>query len=167
MAKKRRKGSTRSSSDLTVEAARTPKTKAPSRATWKIMDRGTSLAAAMLATRASGLAWRVATGRKPPTSGRHPDVTTREAVAWAVIGGSIVELVRTGVRRGAATYWVRSTGQLPPGMKPLAGGAAKGAGLAVVDTATDMAKEPAQTGPAPRTSRRAAKKKLSRRSRGR
>ena len=167
MAKKRRKSAKRSSSDLTVEAARTPKTKAPSRATWKVMDRGSSLAAAMLATRASSLAWRAVTGRKPPRSGRHPDVTTREAVAWAVVGGSIVELVRVGVQRGAATYWVKSTGQLPPGMKPLPSSALKGGALGVADTVADMAKEPAQKEPAPRTSRRAANKKLSRRSRGR
>ena len=171
MASRRKKKGSASSGhvaqDLNVEAARTPRTKAPSRATWKVMDRGSSVAAAMLATRASAVAWRLATGRKPPTSGRHPDVTTREAVTWAVVGGSIVELVRVGVRRSAATYWVRSTGQLPPGMKPLPSSALKGGLLGVADTAADMAKEPAQKEPAPRTSRRAAKKKLSRRSRGR
>ncbi len=146
--------------DLTVEAARTPRTKAPSRATWKVMDRGASVASAMLATRASAVAWRLATGRKPPTSGRHPDVTTREAVTWAVVGGSIVELVRVGVRRGAATYWVRSTGQLPPGMKPLDTRAAKASGTT---------KEPVLPEPAPHssTSKVGSTKKISRRSRGR
>jgi hypothetical protein len=142
--------------DLNVEAARTPRTKAPSRATWKIMDRGSSVAAALLATRASAVAWRVVTGRKPPTSGRHPDVTTREAVTWAVVGGSIVELVRVGVRRGAATYWVRSTGQLPPGMKPLDT-------RARTARSSGTTKEPVLSEPAPVTST----KKVSRRSRGR
>ena len=141
--------------DLNVEAARTPRAaKAPSRATWKVMDRGSSVAAALLATRASAIAWRVATGRKPPTSGRHPDVTTREAVTWAVVGGSIVELVRVGVRRGAASYWVRSTGQLPPGMKPLDTKANRASGTT---------KEPVLAEPAPHSST----KKVSRRSRGR
>lgn len=164
MASRRKKKSSATSGhvaqDLNVEAARTPRTKAPSRATWKVMDRGSSVAAAMLATRASAVAWRLATGRKPPTSGRHPDVTTREAVTWAVVGGSIVELVRVGVRRGAATYWVRSTGQLPPGMKPLDTKARQAPGTT---------KEPVLTDPAPHSSpsRGRSTKKVSRRSRGR
>jgi hypothetical protein len=86
------------------------------------MDRTTTVAAGLLARQASATTWRLATGRKPPTSGRHPEVDTREAVAWAVVGGALVELVKLLVRRGAAGYWVRSTGDLPPGMKPIKGG---------------------------------------------
>jgi hypothetical protein len=36
-----------------------------------------------------------------------------------VVGGAIVELTKALVHRSAATYWVKSTGQLPPGMKAL------------------------------------------------
>ena len=151
MAKKRKQPT--QAEQLTDVAARTPTTKAPGRGTWRLMDRGSSVAAGLLATRASALAWRAVTGRKPPTSGRHPDVGTREAVAWAVIGGALVELVKVGVRRGTATYWVRSTGQLPPGMKPLSGARTRG-----------QQKEPAQTGPAPSST---STRKVSRRSRGR
>lgn len=145
----RKKNKSRKGQDLTEVAARTPTTKAPSKATWKLMDRGSAIAAGLVAHRASETAWRVVTGRKAPSSGRHPDVDTREAVVWAVVGGAIVELVRVGVRRGAATYWVKSTGQLPPGMKPLSG--------------PGRAKEPAPTEPAPPK----ATTKVSRRSRGR
>lgn len=164
MASKRRrksaasKGSRKQAEILTQEAARTPRTKAPSRATWKVMDRGSSIAAGVLATKASALAWRTVSGKKPPTSGQHPDVTTREAMVWAVVGGSIVEMVRVGVRRSAATYWVRSTGQLPPGMKPLST-----PGL----TAPGTTKEPVLSEPAPVTSAKKKSRKLSRRSRGR
>ena len=103
----------------TERAAATPAKKAPGRGTWRLMDRGSSVAAGLLATRATAVAWRAVTGKKPPTSGRHPEVSTREAVTWAVVGGGLIELVKVGVRRGTATYWVKSTGQLPPGMKPL------------------------------------------------
>jgi len=136
---------------LLAEAATTPKTKAPGKGTWKLMDRGSSIVAGLVAQRASVLAWRAVTGKKPPSSGRHPDVTTGEAVAWAVVGGAIIELVKVGVRRGTATYWVKSTGQLPPGMKPLE------------NSAPDNAKEPVLADPAPERST----KKVSRRSRGR
>jgi hypothetical protein len=129
------------SEKLLAEAATTPKTKAPGKGAWRIMDRGSSLVAGMLAQRASVLAWRAVTGKKPPSSGRHPDVSTGEAIAWAVVGGAIIELVKVGVRRGTATYWVKSTGHLPPGMKPLE------------NTAKKNEKEPALTDPAPKRSR--------------
>jgi len=107
-------------SETRLEDAPSSRSKAPAKGAWRVMDRGSALAAGLLAHRISSLAWRAATGKKPPTTGRHPDVSTREAVAWAVIGGATIELVKVAVRRGTATYWVKSTGNLPPGMKPLA-----------------------------------------------
>lgn len=154
MAKKRK---TKDKASLTEQAAATPTTKAPGRGTWRVMDRGSSVVAGLLAARVSALAWRVVTGKKPPTSGRHPEVSTREAVTWAVVGGGLIELVKVGVRRGTATYWVRSTGQLPPGMKP----------IVKSDKAAGTAKEPVLSEPAPLRSRRVSRRALSRRSRGR
>jgi hypothetical protein len=86
---------------------------------WKLMDRGATIGAALLARKLSALTWQTATRRKPPTSGSHPDNDVREVVAWAVVGGAIVELTKVLMHRAAATYWVRSTGELPPGMKSL------------------------------------------------
>jgi len=134
---------------LAQEAPPSP-AKTGGKGAWKLMDRGSSLAGGMLAQRASALAWRAATGKKPPTNGRHPDVSTGEAVAWAVIGGAIIELVKVGVRRGTATYWVKSTGKLPPGMKPL------------TPQSPRNGKEPIPTESAPQSSKR----KASRRNRG-
>lgn len=96
-----------------------PKAKPSGKRTWKLMDRGATVVGGMLATRATAVAWRGLSGKQPPNSGRHPEVSTREAVLWAIVGGGLTELVKTGIRRGTATYWVRSTGDLPPGMKPL------------------------------------------------
>lgn len=132
-------------------AATTPTTKAPGKGAWKLMDRTSSIVAGLLAQRASAVAWRAVTGKKPPVTGRHPEVSTREAVAWAVVGGALIELVKVGVRRGTATYWVKSTGQLPPGMKHLA-------------EKSGHDKEPIPTESAPS---RASTRKVSRRSRGR
>ena len=128
-----------------------PPKKAGGKGAWRLMDRASALVAGMLAARISEAAWRVATGKKPPASGRHPDVGAREAVAWAVVGGALIELVKVVVRRWTANYWVRSTGKLPPGMKPLA------------SLTPDNDKEPVQSEPAPERTT----KKVSRRSRGR
>jgi hypothetical protein len=86
---------------------------------WKLMDRGATVGAGVLARRLSALTWQTATRRKPPADTRNPDNDIREVVAWAVVGGAIVELTKVLVHRAASTYWVRSTGELPPGMKSL------------------------------------------------
>ncbi|MEJ7633487.1 DUF4235 domain-containing protein [Aeromicrobium sp.] len=140
---------------LLAEAKSTPNTKSPGKGAWRVMDRGSSIVAGMLATRLSVAAWRAVTGKKPPSSGRHPDVSTGEAVAWAVVGGAVIELVKVGVRRGTATYWVKSTGHLPPGMKPLENSK---------NSALKNEKEPVLADPAPG---RSSTKKISRRNRGR
>ncbi len=134
---------------LQLDEAPPSKTKAPGKGAWRLMDRGAAMAAGALAGRISALTWKAATGKKPPINGRHPDVSTKDAVAWAIIGGATIELVKVAVRRGTATYWVRSTGNLPPGMKPLA-------------HVADNAKEPAPKEPAPKNVR-----KVSLRNRGR
>jgi hypothetical protein len=133
-----------------LDEAPPAKTKAPGKGAWRLMDRGSSMAAGALAGRISALTWKAVTGRKPPANGRHPDVSTKDAVAWAIIGGATIELVKVAVRRGTATYWVRSTGKLPPGMKPLA-------------NLPENTKEPVLNEPAPKQRVR----KISRRNRGR
>jgi uncharacterized protein DUF4235 len=113
---------------------------------WKLMDRGATIGAGVLARRLSALTWQAATRRKPPASGSHPDADVREVVLWAVVGGAIVELTKVLVHRGTATYWVRSTGELPPGMKSLK-----------TPTGEPVAEDPV----------RKVKKRFSRRNRGR
>jgi len=90
-----------------------------SKQAWKLMDRGSSAAASAAARDVPALAWRIATGRKPPKSTANPDARSSEVLAWAFIGGGFAELMRVLVKRSAANYWVKSTGHLPPGMKPL------------------------------------------------
>ncbi|GAA2068591.1 hypothetical protein GCM10009821_00480 [Aeromicrobium halocynthiae] len=89
------------------------------RGTWKVLDRTSTVAAGLLAREVAQRVWRITTGRKAPASGRHPEVETKEAVAWAIVGGAVVELVKMLVSRWVTGYWVRSTGKLPPGVKPL------------------------------------------------
>lgn len=147
-----KKASSKKNGKQSLATAPPAKPKTGGRGVWKVMDRGSTIAAGLLAHRVSATAWRAATGRKPPTNGRHPDVGTGEAVAWAVVGGALVELVKIVVRRGTSTYWVKSTGNLPPGMKPL-----------TTRTSANK-KEPVPTAPAPE---RTSTKKVSRRNRGR
>lgn len=115
MAKKAGKKKSKKAADTSAAAKPT----VGSKGSWKMLDRGSSIVSGLLAQRVATFAWRGFTGRKPPTNGRHPEVGAGEAIAWAMVGGALVEVVKVGVRRVASTYWIRSTGHLPPGMKPL------------------------------------------------
>lgn len=95
------------------------KTTPGSKQVWKLMDRGSTVAAGVLARQASELTWKVATGKRPPSDNKNPESNLREIALWAFVGGGLTELVRVMVRRATATYWVKSTGHLPPGMKPV------------------------------------------------
>ena len=102
-------------------AAATPKVEDKatpgSKQVWKLMDRGSSVASAVLARQASERVWKLATGKRPPSEKTNLDANVREIALWAFVGGGLAELVRVLVKRSTATYWVKSTGHLPPGMK--------------------------------------------------
>ena len=118
MAKKRRQ---RTKHATSATPSPTPTQGRKAMTAWKLMDRSTSMAATVAAPMLATAAWRAVTGRKPPTAGDNPEVELREAIGWAVVGGALVQVVKVGVRRQTAQYWVRSTGQLPPGMKGVKG----------------------------------------------
>lgn len=81
---------------------------------WTVFSLGSALAAAALARKTLDSSWKVATGKKPPENPADPDVDVWEAVAWAAITGAFVALARMLAQRRAASYYVRSTGHLPP-----------------------------------------------------
>lgn len=83
------------------------------------MDRASTIVAALVARKVTETTWRLATGKRPPSNAKHPEVTNAEAITWAILAGAGVELVKVLIRRSTANYWVKSTGNLPPGMKPL------------------------------------------------
>ena len=118
MAKKRRQ---RTKHATPATPSPTPTQGRRAKTAWKLMDRSTSIAATVAAPMLATATWRAVTGRKPPTAGDNPEVELREAIGWAVVGGALVQVVKVGVRRQTAQYWVRSTGQLPPGMKGVKG----------------------------------------------
>ena len=77
-----------------------------------------ALGAAALARKGLTTTWRAATGKNPPANPADPDVKLGEAVAWAVVSGTAIGLARMLASRKAASYYTRSTGHLPPQMKP-------------------------------------------------
>jgi Protein of unknown function (DUF4235) len=86
------------------------------KASWRMIGAGSALAAGVVAARVLDLIWATATGRKPPSTPESPDIAHREALVWAALSGMAIGVAKTYATRRAARYWLRSTGELPPGM---------------------------------------------------
>jgi Protein of unknown function (DUF4235) len=86
---------------------------------WKVYSKGSTVLAGVIALRLTQTTWRLATHRKAPNDPEHPDVRAREAITWALLSGVTAELTKVVISRKTAQYWVRSTGNLPPGMDPI------------------------------------------------
>ncbi len=86
---------------------------------WKVYSKGSTVLAGVIALRLTETTWRLATRKKAPNDPEHPDVKAAEAIAWALLSGVTAELTKVVISRKTAEYWVRSTGDLPPGMDPL------------------------------------------------
>lgn len=87
---------------------------------WSLFSVGAALAAATVAKKGLNTTWKIATGKNPPADPTNPDIELREAVAWAVLSGTIVGVARMLATRRAANYYRRSTGKDP--LKLTAGG---------------------------------------------
>ena len=84
---------------------------------WTVFSLVSALGAAAVAKKALDTGWRAATGKHPPENPADPDVSLGEAVMWASITGAAVALARMLAQRRAASYYQRSTGHLPPGLR--------------------------------------------------
>jgi hypothetical protein len=84
---------------------------------WTVFSLVSALAAAAAARKGLNTSWKAATGKNPPENPADPDVDISEAVAWAVVSGVAIGVARMLAQRKAASYYARSTGHLPPGLK--------------------------------------------------
>ncbi len=84
---------------------------------WSVFSLLAALAAAALAKKALNTGWRATTGKNPPANPADPDVEMKEAVAWAVVSGTL-DRGRADARDPAGRdYYEKSTGHLPPELR--------------------------------------------------
>jgi hypothetical protein len=81
---------------------------------WTVFSLVSALGAAAIAKKVLDSGWRAATGKHPPENPADPDVQMGEAIAWAVVSGTIVAVARMLAQRRAAGYYKKSAGHLPP-----------------------------------------------------
>src|SRR3954467_6479449 len=84
---------------------------------WSIRSLAAGLGAAALTRKLLDRSWKVAAGKNPPENPADPDVSIGEAVMWASVTGAAVAMARMLAQRRAASYYQRSTGHLPPGLR--------------------------------------------------
>ncbi len=84
---------------------------------WSIFSLAAALLGATVARKSLTKAWQTATGKNPPANPADPDVDIWEAVLWAAVSGTAVQLARMLATRKAANYYAKSTGKLPPGLR--------------------------------------------------
>jgi hypothetical protein len=84
---------------------------------WTVMSLVAGLGAAALTRKVLDRSWKAASGKNPPENPADPDVGFGEAVLWAGVTGAAVALARMFAQRRAASYYARSTGHLPPGLR--------------------------------------------------
>jgi hypothetical protein len=84
---------------------------------WTVMSLVAGLGAAALTRKLLDHSWKAAAGKNPPENPADPDVSIGEAVMWASVTGAAVALARMLAQRRAASYYARSTGRLPPGLR--------------------------------------------------
>ncbi|RJS47069.1 DUF4235 domain-containing protein [Nocardioides cavernaquae] len=84
---------------------------------WSLMSLGAALGSAAVAKKTLNTGWKSATGKTPPSNPADPDVALWEAVAWAAASGTFVNIMKMLATRRAATYYLKSTGNLPPELR--------------------------------------------------
>jgi len=80
---------------------------------WKMLGTGATVGAGTLARRVATTGWKLTTGSEPPANPEDPDVSWKEALAWAVASGAAVGVARLLAARMAAAYFTKSAGHPP------------------------------------------------------
>ncbi|MCW2867792.1 MAG: hypothetical protein JWR20_1980 [Marmoricola sp.] len=84
---------------------------------WSIFSLAAAIGGATVARKTLTTGWQKATGKNPPANPADPDVDFAEAVMWAAVSGTVVQIARMLATRRAAHYYAKSTGHLPPGLQ--------------------------------------------------
>src|SRR6476661_9478649 len=84
---------------------------------WKILSVGSTILATKIATDATQMGWKLATGRNVPVKGDFERERTRDVILFTAISSMAVATARVAVERGAASYYRRSTGHLPKALE--------------------------------------------------
>jgi hypothetical protein len=84
---------------------------------WKLVGGLGTVLAGNVAKSALEKSYTSVTGKIPPHNPEDPDVDWQEAVTWAIVSGVVMALARLFFQRAVAGAWVKSKGEMPPGLE--------------------------------------------------
>jgi hypothetical protein len=61
--------------------------------------------------------WKAVAHREAPGNPAHQDVGWGEALAWALVTGALVGVIRLLAQRAAASAWAKATGDYPEALR--------------------------------------------------
>jgi len=79
---------------------------------WKLVLAAFTIVVGLVANKAVTTAWKLGSGGEPPKGNKAGYV---EVVTWAVASGASAAAAKRFAEQRAAKYWLKSTGNLPPG----------------------------------------------------
>lgn len=80
---------------------------------WKMLGTGAAVGAGTVARKVATAGWKLTTGKEPPANPEDPEVSWKEALAWAVASGAAVGVARLVATRAAAQFFTKSAGHPP------------------------------------------------------
>lgn len=80
---------------------------------WKLATTGAAIAAGVVAKKITEVTWKFVTGGDSPSNPEDPDISWKEAIAFALLSGAIIQLTRMVTNRESARMYQKSTGHLP------------------------------------------------------
>lgn len=83
---------------------------------WQILAVGSAALAGIAARALMQGGWKVVRGGEPPENPAARSVGWGEAIAWTVVTGVIVGVMRLVAERGAASGWKAVRGHYPKGL---------------------------------------------------
>ncbi len=80
---------------------------------WSLATTGAAIGSGIFAKKITEKIWTFVTGSSSPTNPEDPEINWGEAIAFALLSGAIVQLLKMLVNRESTQAFKKQTGRLP------------------------------------------------------
>lgn len=80
---------------------------------WSLATTGAAIGGGMVAKNVTEALWKFVTGSNSPSNPEDPEVNWGEAVAFALVSGAVVQLVRVMINHKSTQAYAKRKGHLP------------------------------------------------------
>lgn len=80
---------------------------------WSLATTGAAIGSGVFAKKITEKTWTFVTGSSSPSNPEDPDIDWGEAIAFALLSGAVVQLLRMLVNRQSTKAFKKSKGRLP------------------------------------------------------